>query len=135
MRNLATLSIFAALFDGALGFSNVLVGQNNGVSHSNTLLHAARKSPGNIHRPENEFSRIYRVESILGSKQRDYQASIDASHEELVELAKRFGLFNIDKLQADLVMRREPGIKGTSNRGMNQRVWDPFPFVEQCNTK
>jgi hypothetical protein len=71
----------------------------------------------------------------LGSKQRDYQASIDASHEELVELAKRFGLFNIDKLQADLVMRREPGIKGTSNRGMNQRVWEPFPFVEQCNTK
>ena len=84
MRNLASLSIlFAALLVGASAFS-FLVGHNNGVSHSNTLLYASRKSPGNIQRPENEFSRTYRVESVLGSKQRDYQASIDASDEELV---------------------------------------------------
>lgn len=128
MRNLASLSIFAALLVGASAFT---VGYNHhgAQSHSNTLLYASKKSLGNIQRPENEFSRKYRVESVLGSKQRDYQTSIDASDDELVELAKRFDLSNIEKLQADLIMRREPGIKGTSNRGMNKKTCWYFCLV------
>ena len=130
MRNLASLSIlFAALFVGASAFSMFLVEHNNRVSHSNTLLYASRKSPGNIQRPENEFSRTYRVESVLGSKQRDYQASIDASDDELVELAKRFDLSNIEKLQAESRHEKRTRNQGNVKSRYEQRVWWHFVCV------
>ena len=106
------LTLLATMFVGAFSFGVV----HNSVVRSDTQL-GASKGPGNIQRPRNEFSRTYRTESVLGSKQRDYQVSIDASDEERAGLAKRFDLSYIGKLQAKLVMRREPGVKGTANRG------------------
>jgi hypothetical protein len=82
---------------------------------------AAPKGPGNIERPENEFSRTYRTESVLGSKPRDYQISIQATEEERAALAMRFDLSNIGKLEAELTMRREPSVKGGANRGKLNR--------------
>lgn len=104
--------ILAALL---LGGCDAFVVQNNPL-RSQTQI-SASKGPGNIKRVPNEFSRNYLTERVLGNKYRDYQVSIDASDEERAELAKRFDLSNISKLEAELVMRREPGIKGTSNRG------------------
>ena len=112
----------AVLFVGAGAFGVVRQNSDGALcsptkQHHVTLLHASARGPGNIQRPQNEFSRTYRTESVLGSKQRDYQASIEATEEEREKLAQRFDLANIGCLQADLVMRREPGIKGTANRG------------------
>lgn len=60
-------------------------------------------------RPTNEFSRTYRVESILsgGYRQRDYNVDVQATDEELKQLATRFELRNIYSLQAQLALRRE----------------------------
>mmetsp|Transcript_24110 Transcript_24110/g.37208 ORF Transcript_24110/g.37208 Transcript_24110/m.37208 type:complete len:295 (-) Transcript_24110:148-1032(-) len=69
------------------------------------------KGPGNIQRPENEFSRTYQTDRILGGgpRQRDYEFSINAKEEECLKLAERFDLANIAKLGADLSLRREGG--------------------------
>mmetsp|Transcript_2537 Transcript_2537/g.3703 ORF Transcript_2537/g.3703 Transcript_2537/m.3703 type:complete len:305 (-) Transcript_2537:81-995(-) len=69
------------------------------------------KGPGNIQRPENEFSRTYQTDRILGGgpRQRDYEFSINAKEEECGKLAERFDLANIAKLGADLSLRREGG--------------------------
>ena len=84
-----------------------------------TRLSATSKGPGKVDRPQNEFSRTYRTESVLGGgpRQRDYQMSVEATEEERSALAKRFDLSDISKLEAELSMRREPNVKGSSNRG------------------
>ena len=84
------------------------------------LIAAAFKGPGDIQRPQNEFSRTFRTESVLGNKPRDYQVSIQATEEERKALAMRFDLSNIGKLEAELCMRREPSAKGGANRGTQQ---------------
>jgi len=56
----------------------------------------------------NEFSRVYRAESILAvSKRRDYDISIAASEEERGALARRFSLPDIGALEADLTLRND----------------------------
>lgn len=112
------LTIIGALVVGRASAFGVL--PTKGASSQKTLQSPlnASKGPGNIQRPANEFSRTYQTERVLGSKQRDYQTTIEATGEELAGLAERFDLADISMLQADLVMRREPGIKGTANRGM-----------------
>lgn len=80
------------------------------------VLHA--QGSGYIVRPPNEFSRKYNVESILGGgpRQRDYKTTIEAKEEERNNLASRFELSNIDRLQAELTLRKE-GRMGGSTRG------------------
>lgn len=115
---------FLILFSAALltGASSFCVGGNRAplaAQHSTpTVLFAANKGPGNVSRPQNEFSRTFKTESVLGSKTRDYQTVIEASEDERAALATRFDLANILSLKSDLIMRREPGIKGTANRGV-----------------
>ena len=60
----------------------------------------------------------YNVESILGGgpRQRDYKTTIEAKEEERNNLASRFELSNIDRLQAELTLRKE-GRMGGSTRG------------------
>lgn len=74
------------------------------------------QGPGNVFRPPNEFSRKYNVESILGGgpRQRDFRTSIEAKEEERNGLANRFELFNIDKLKADLMLRKEGRLGGST---------------------
>ena len=67
-------------------------------------------SPGNIQRPENEFSRTYRTETVLsggGRSGRDYRTAIEATNEELEALAERFHLSEFSRLEADVVLRRD----------------------------
>ena len=78
-----------------------------------------------IKRPENEFSRIVRIDSVLSSgtsasrKTRNYSISIEAKPDELDGLAKRFELPEINKLEADLVLKKDSGTKsGMSSKGM-----------------
>lgn len=56
--------------------------------------------------PGAEFSRLIEVEA-LGSD--TVRRRIEASPEERAALAKRFGLLSLDRLEADLEIRREPG--------------------------
>jgi len=60
-------------------------------------------------RPPNEFSRTYRVESVLsgGHRQRDYNVAVQATAAELSALAGRFDLNQIYSLEAALDLRRE----------------------------
>lgn len=51
-----------------------------------------------------EFSRIERLDTI-GSE--DRQVTIEANETERVALARRFGLLAVERLQADLAIRRE----------------------------
>jgi len=80
-------------------------------SFSSSIRLGLSKGPGNIQRPENEFSRTYQTDRILGGgpRQRDYEFSINAKEEERLKLAERFDLANIAKLEADLSLRREGG--------------------------
>ena len=64
-------------------------------------------SPGNVERPENEFSRLYNTESVLYRRRDDYEASVSATEKELELLAKRFKLPSIGCLQADVGMRKQ----------------------------
>lgn len=83
-----------------------------------------QKGPGQIERPVNEFSRTYNTDRVLGNtpRQRDYSISVEADEAERHALADRFDLFNIDKLEADLKMRREVQVKGTSSRASGVQV-------------
>ena len=74
------------------------------------------KSPGNIVRPTNEFSRVYRPDAILTKRQRDYNVEIEAKEDELTALAKRFELHQISNLHAVLALRQE-GSYGISTNG------------------
>lgn len=77
-----------------------------------------------IKRPENEFSRIVSIDSVLSygttasRKTRNYSISIEAKPEELDGLAKRFKLPEITKLEADLILKKDSGTtSGTSSKG------------------
>eukprot|EP00978_Attheya_sp_CCMP212_P010088 scaffold24241_cov53-Attheya_sp.AAC.3 len=61
----------------------------------------------------NEFSRQYQIDSILGSRRREYAVSLDATEEERAALAARFNLSCISRLESDMTLRRDYG----SNRG------------------
>ena len=79
---------------------------------SRTSLHAksaGRGGGGGIQRPENEFSRRYRTDTVLpsGRTARDYKVSIEANEEERAALAARFRLSEITRLEADVVLRRD----------------------------
>jgi hypothetical protein len=71
-------------------------------------------------RPPNEFSRSYRVESVLsgGHRQRDYHVKVEASEDELTQLAQRFDLNQIYSLEAELDMRRERMTTSSTSPGV-----------------
>lgn len=71
-------------------------------------------------RPANEFSRTYRVESVLsgGHRQRDYHAKVEATEEELTQLAQRFELNQIYSLEAELDLRRERMTTSSTSPGV-----------------
>jgi hypothetical protein len=99
------------------------------IHQRNSCLFAAAAGAGNVVRPPNEFSRTYQVERILGGpRQKDYEISIQANEEEREGLAKRFDLSNIEKLEAELFLRRDPQHYGrSSNRGKEifvQWIWN-----------
>lgn len=60
---------------------------------------------GNVDRPKNEFSRTYDSETICYRRKSDYEASIEATDEELELLAQRFKLPSIKSLKADFGMK------------------------------
>lgn len=77
-----------------------------------TSLHAKAGGGGGgggIQRPENEFSRRYRTDTVLpgGRTARDYKVSIEANEEERAALAARFRLSEIARLEANVVLRRD----------------------------
>ena len=77
-----------------------------------TSLHAKSGGGGGgggIQRPENEFSRRYRTDTVLpgGRTARDYKVSIEANEEERAALAERFRLSEIARLEANVVLRRD----------------------------
>ena len=82
-------------------------------THSGTSLHAksggANGGSGGIQRPENEFSRRFRTDTVLpgGRTARDYRVSIEANEEERAALAARFRLSEIARLEANVVLRRD----------------------------
>jgi len=57
--------------------------------------------------PQNEFSRVVKADSILGSRRRGYTVRINARDDELIALAKRFDLPEFSKLEADLRFTNE----------------------------
>lgn len=80
--------------------------------NSGTSLHAKSGGGGGgggIQRPENEFSRRYRTDTVLpgGRTARDYKVSIEANEEERAALAARFRLSEIARLEANVVLRRD----------------------------
>eukprot|EP01083_Nonionella_stella_P077874 212874_1 len=86
---------------------------------SRSTLHLAR---GKIELPPNEFSRPLRTEVVLGPRRREYNIEISAKDEELDNLAKRFSLSKITKLDADLSLKRDrnsssPGFECIQVRG------------------
>ena len=81
-------------------------------TNSVTSLHAKSGGGGGgggIQRPENEFSRRYRTDTVLpgGRTARDYKVSIEANEEERAALAARFRLSEIARLEANVVLRRD----------------------------
>ena len=80
-------------------------------TNSGTSLHAKSGGGGGggIQRPENEFSRRYRTDTVLpgGRTARDYKVSIEANEEERAALAERFRLSEIARLEANVVLRRD----------------------------
>ena len=80
-------------------------------TNSSTSLHAKSGGGGGggIQRPENEFSRRYRSDTVLpgGRTARDYKVSIEANEEERAALAERFRLSEIARLEANVVLRRD----------------------------
>lgn len=64
---------------------------------------------GGVDRVPNEFSRTYRVDRILGGgpRQRDYMIEVEAKEDELQNLATRFDLRDLFRLQAEVALRRE----------------------------
>ena len=80
-------------------------------TNSSTSLHAKSGGGGGggIQRPENEFSRKYRADTVLpgGRTARDYKVSIEANEEERAALAERFRLSEIARLEANVVLRRD----------------------------
>jgi len=81
-------------------------------------------SPGKVERPENEFSRTYRIDRILrgGQTQRDYVVNVKAEEEEMKVLSERFELQNILNLEADLSMRRERVSSKSSSKVLGVEV-------------
>lgn len=70
----------------------------------------------------NEFPRPYRTDIILGARRKDYATQISATPEELKELAKRFSLSNISKLDADVVLKKDHPMRGGGSNGMGDFV-------------
>lgn len=93
------------------------------VSRFNSFRLKSSHGPGNVERPKNEFSRTFRPERILGGgpRQRDYAVSVEAEVDERSALALRFDLSNIDKLEAEVSLRREAQDRGS--RGTNMRCY------------
>jgi hypothetical protein len=77
-----------------------------------TISLSESKTP-QISNTPNEFSRQYQIDSILGSRRREYAVSVDATEEERAALAARFNLSSISRLESDMTLRRDYG----SNRG------------------
>jgi hypothetical protein len=115
LLGLASVSLTAAFITPTPAFCDHVRHESSPRTIS-TLLNA--HGPGNIIRPPNEFSRKFNVDSVLGGgpRQRDYRTSIEAKEEERAGLADRFDLSNIDKLQAEVTLRKE-GKLGGSTRG------------------
>jgi hypothetical protein len=89
-------------------------------SSTNTQLQMS--GPGNIQRPQNEFSRTFRTDIVLGARRKEYSTSIAANNEELIQLAKRFSLSNISKLEATLEMKRDYSGRTPMQGGTNDII-------------
>ncbi len=74
-------------------------------------------------KPQNEFSRPIHTDVILSprSSRRQYNAQIAAEEEELENLANRFSLSKITKLDADLTLTKDSArsASGSSSRSVN----------------
>uniref|UniRef100_A0A7S1CY52 Uncharacterized protein n=1 Tax=Cyclophora tenuis TaxID=216820 RepID=A0A7S1CY52_CYCTE len=83
-----------------------------------------KKGPGNVVRPTNEFSRVYRMDSLLSSRGRgrDYKLEVAANESEMKALANRFDLHAIDRLHARLILRREDCFGPYSNGNLGVEV-------------
>jgi len=93
-----------------------------GINHAPILPSSSSQlAAGKNNYPEprslNEFSRPYRTDIVLGVRRREYNTQISAEPEELEELAKRFSLSRISKLDADIVLRTNQPIRGSGGGG------------------
>lgn len=96
-----------------------IIGANIVRRESHSTLRLAKEK---IEIPPNEFSRPLRTEVILGPRRREYNIEISAEDNELKDLAKRFSLSKIAKLDADLSLKRDrnsssPGVECIQVRG------------------
>lgn len=100
---------------------NSIVNHHSSLSFPGVQLFES-SGPGNVRRPQNEFSRRYRDELVIGPRRRDYSVSIKATKEEREALAQRFRLSHIAKLEADLTLRRGDNASGSA-RGKGESIY------------